>query len=59
MNIVKFYQRDTGSLKRVKVSQGRPLLNGQPTRRYYPVDTTERLMANAGYFRKRPAMGVK
>lgn len=55
MNTVKFYHRDTGKEKRVRIVQrlvGRK--TPQDTRKYYPLQITEALMAHAGYFRKRP-----
>lgn len=51
MNTVKFYHRDTGKLHRVRIVQHRRGLYGA---KYHTLRITERAMANAGYFRKRP-----
>jgi hypothetical protein len=53
MNTVKFYRRDTGALKRVKIRQSwGPHDRGD--RIYYPARITEAMMAALGYSRKRP-----
>lgn len=51
MNTVKFYHRDTGNMRRVRIVQGRPFKSWA---KYQPLTFTEKAMAHAGYFRKRP-----
>jgi hypothetical protein len=51
MNVVKFYHRDTGNMRPVRIVQGRPPTRGA---KYQPLTFTEKAMAHAGYFRKRP-----
>lgn len=59
MNVVKFYHRDTGKLRRAKVKQRKPIASiskfkkSNPNK-YYSLPDTERMMASVGYFRQRP-----
>jgi len=60
VNIVKFYHRDTGKEKRVRIVQrlvGRK--TPQAIRKWYPLQITEAMMAHAGYFRQKPRAGIK